>query len=173
MFWANGLPGSFYIAIWRLAGSPLTRAAGNKVLSFPGHDTATSKTTDDQIGILKVGLTATNPRKINLDQYHLLLFPNAATEKSRKLRSLGVIRRSGVYRICKGDAGTTYWLSNLTRVPFRSASSTNSSGCRITPSPATAAASSGFPWLMVNLLVIGTSIRPSGPSKHQFERPSE
>ena len=75
---------------------------------FPGPDTAPLKAAADQIRILKVGLTPTSPRKINADQYHLLLFPNVATEKSRKLRSLGVIRRSGVYKICKGDAGTAY-----------------------------------------------------------------
>ncbi len=75
---------------------------------FPSPDTAPLKAAADQIRILKVGLTPASPRKINADQYHLLLFPNVAMEKSRKLRSLGVIRQSGVYKICIGVAGTSY-----------------------------------------------------------------
>lgn len=51
---------------------------------------------------------STGPRRINPDQHYLPLAPNATTEKSRKLRSLGVIRRSGVYKMCNGDAGTEY-----------------------------------------------------------------
>lgn len=57
---------------------------------------------------IRIRVLINKPGKVNPNLNYLPLFPNVAMEKSSKLRSLGVIRRSGVYKICIGVAGTSY-----------------------------------------------------------------